>query len=316
MGKPRVREKDFLQLYPVNPRPESSAEVSANEFHIDITEADLQAAVVLAQASELSIGQLKKIMQKGAVWLSDEHGTHRLRRAKKTLNPGSSLHFYYNPEVLDAEVPAPTLIADEGDYSIWVKPRGMLSQGSKWGDHHAIGRWIETHDDKQRPAFIVHRLDRAATGIMLIAHGKKTAAKLANAFARKQISKTYRAAVVGEYPESIYPITIKTPIAEKSATSHFRRLIYDAKNRQSWLSIKIESGRKHQIRIHLNEQGFPVVGDRFYGNDDSENLQLYAVELAFECPISQLPRRYSLPASFLPGHWEATTAANITTPPT
>ncbi|MFT5397899.1 MAG: tRNA pseudouridine32 synthase/23S rRNA pseudouridine746 synthase [Gammaproteobacteria bacterium] len=288
----------------------------SNEFHIDITEADLLPATVLAQASELSIGQLKKIMQKGAVWLSDEHGTHRLRRAKKPLKPGSSLHFYYNPEVLDAEVPVPALIADEGDYSIWVKPRGLLSQGSKWGDHHAIDRWIATHDEKQRPAFIVHRLDRAAIGIMLIAHGKKTAAKLAEAFARKQITKTYRAAVTGEYPESIYPITITTPVAEKAATSHFRRLFYDAKNKQSWLSIKIESGRKHQIRIHLNEQGFPVVGDRLYGNDDSENLQLYAAQLAFECPISQQPKHYSLPASFLPNHWDPDTTTKIIAPPT
>jgi tRNA pseudouridine32 synthase/23S rRNA pseudouridine746 synthase len=287
-----------------------------SEHHIDIIDADAKATELLAKASDLSIAQVKKVMQKGAVWLTDDKGTHRIRRAKKSLSPGSTLHFYHNPEILQSEIPPPLLIADEGEYSVWVKPRGVLSQGTKWGDHNAINRWIETNDAKHRPAFIIHRLDRAAVGLMLIGHGKKVTAGLADLFAKKQISKTYHAVVAGEFPDSIYPMKISSEIDSKTAVSKARRLSYNAHLNQSHLSVKIETGRKHQIRIHLQQQGFPVLGDRLYGNDSDLDLQLYAVSLEFICPISGDTKHYDLPESFLPKNWEPNTADKIIAPPT
>ncbi len=55
-----------------------------------------------------------------------------------------------------------------------TNPYGMLSQGSKWSDHCTIARFAQQHLTPERPVFIVHRLDRAATGLILIAHSKKT----------------------------------------------------------------------------------------------------------------------------------------------
>jgi tRNA pseudouridine32 synthase/23S rRNA pseudouridine746 synthase len=112
------------------------------EFHIDIDSENTLAAPFLAQRTKLPLSQIKLAMKKGAVWLSDKNGINRIRRAKKTLAKGNSLHFYFDPIVLNAEIPQPNLISDEEGYSIWFKPRGVLCQGTNWGDHCTIHRWI------------------------------------------------------------------------------------------------------------------------------------------------------------------------------
>ena len=163
--------------------------MSAREFHIDVTDGDENAAGLLANASGLSITAVKKAMQKGAVWLSNDRGTVRLRRAKKSLLVGDQLHFYYNEDILQTKIADPVKVSDEGKYSVWIKPRSVLSQGSKWGDHCTITRWIETNDRQQRRAFIIHRLDKAATGLMLIGHARKATNMFANMFAKKADSE-------------------------------------------------------------------------------------------------------------------------------
>ncbi|MCP4487252.1 MAG: RluA family pseudouridine synthase [Gammaproteobacteria bacterium] len=264
------------------------------EYHINITQSESTAATLLSAASGLSLNQIKQAMQKGAVWLSSDQGTRRLRRAKKTLSPGNQLHFYFNPAVLEITIPEPTQIADEDDYSIWIKPRSVLSQGSKWGDHCAIARWIESHDHKQRPAFAIHRLDKAASGLMLIGHGKKTTSLFGNLFAKKLIEKKYHVIVPGQFKQS-KSITYNNEIDGKPAVSNVQLLRYHPQQDRSLLEISIETGRKHQIRKHLSEAGYPIIGDRLYGGGDKIDLQLTAVSLAFECPLSGEYREYRLP---------------------
>ncbi len=268
-----------------------------SEYHIDITQTESSTPALLADVSGLSINLIKQAMQKGAVWLSSDQGTRRLRRARKILSPGNQLHFYFDPAILDITIPQPTLVTDINDYSIWIKPRSVLSQGSKWGDHCAITRWIEGHDNRQRPAFIIHRLDKAATGLMLIGHGKKITSLFGSLFARKLVEKKYHTIVSG-YFDQPEPYTLDSEIDGKPAVSYVRLLEYHQKPDQSLLEISIETGRKHQIRKHLSEAGYPIIGDRLYGGGDKINLQLAAVSLAFECPISGEYREYQLPESF------------------
>ena len=155
--------------------PDSS---QPQQYHLTVTDASVSAVELLAAESGLSKQQIKQIMHKGAVWRSRGKQAQRIRRAKSKLNVGDELSLYLDAKVL-AEVPAePQLLADEGAYSVWYKPYGMRSQGSKWGDHCALYRWVELNLQPQRPAFLVHRLDRAATGLILIAHEKKAAAAL------------------------------------------------------------------------------------------------------------------------------------------
>ena len=264
------------------------------EYHIEITDDGASPIDLLASASGLSKQKVKQAMQKGAVWLTDNKGTHRLRRQSKKLSPGTSLHFYYDLSVLEEVVDDAILIADEGDYSVWHKPRGMFSQGSKWSDHCTINRWVEQHLTPQRQSFVVHRLDRFASGLILIAHKKKVATTLANLFRNKKITKQYKAIIQGSFPGET--VTFTNEIDNKPAISHVSLLDYDKATNTSLVQVNIESGRKHQIRLHLSGAGFPIVGDRQYGqHDDMQDLQLTAFKLEFISPVDGKAKEYILP---------------------
>lgn len=267
-----------------------------NEYHIIVESNDKTAVELLANASGLSRQKIKQAMQKGCVWLEKEKYTQRLRRAKKLLEKGAVLHAYYKQVILDAIPPEAQLICDEGSYSIWDKPSGMLSQGSKWGDHCTIYRWAEKHLKPERSALIVHRLDRAASGLIILAHKKETAAQFSKMFQKHEIEKHYQVWVEGDFSpliseeKSIKIITKK--LDGKCAESHIRLLEVAtikendrAGGKQSLLDVEIKTGRKHQIRKHLAGINYPVVGDRLYGSRQSDkDLQLKAIFLRFNCP--------------------------------
>ncbi|GKT12970.1 MAG: tRNA pseudouridine32 synthase/23S rRNA pseudouridine746 synthase [Thiomicrorhabdus sp.] len=257
----------------------------------------------------ISKQQLKKFALRGAVWLTQnaENSTRstkpeRLRRLKRVLKTGDKIDFYFNAELLNSEPTAPILIADFDHYSVWLKPRGMLSQGSKWADHSALYRWVEMNykpNDQTRQSWIVHRLDRATRGLMLLAHTKKMAAKLSQTFEQGGVNKVYQANVWGEFPEHMQ--TIDLPVADKAAISHVSRLAFYPELGISRVEVNIETGRKHQIRSHLSQTGFPILGDRLYGSEtlDSQiqprpDLQLTAFKLSFLCPISQTQQQFEL----------------------
>ena len=135
--------------------------------------------------------------------------SNRLRRAKRPLKSGDELHLYYDPKVQAEVPPAPTMIADVGGYSVWRKPYGMRSQGSKWGDHCTIMRWAEQHLEPERTSFTVHRLDLAANGLILVAHSKKIAGALGSLFQAREIEKRYRAIVKGDF--SVHSAPLRDP---------------------------------------------------------------------------------------------------------
>ncbi|QYJ87371.1 RNA pseudouridine synthase [Shewanella mesophila] len=273
---------------------------SKYECHITVTDPNSDACTLLSNQSQHSKQTIKQAMAKGAVWLSRGKYTQRLRRAKKSLKAGDQLHLYYNADVLAQTVDDAQLLLDKGDYSIWYKPYGMLCQGSKWSDHTTINRFVETHLTPQRPAFIIHRLDRAATGLVMIGHSKTTTAALAAQFEHRQLDKQYRVILAGEFP--LEPQTITTDVDGKSACSHAHLIEYDAHNNRSLVQVKIETGRKHQIRIHMASIGYPVIGDRQHGGagEGDPNLQLTACFLDFTCPLSQEKVHVVLPEHLQP----------------
>lgn len=271
------------------------------EYHIDVSENNSDPVALLSAESGLSKQKIKQAMQKGAVWLTDSRGTQRLRRQSKKVDKENSLHLYYDEAVLNNKVDDAVLVADEGDYSVWYKPRGMMSQGSKWGDHGSISRWVEKNLQPQRPAFIVHRLDRYASGLILIAHKKKVAAMLSDLFQKKKITKQYKVIVHGLFPDEV--MTCTAAIDGKPAISHVSLLQYDEVRNISLLKVNIETGRKHQIRLHLSQAGFPVVGDKSYGIDKENNnidLQLTAFKLSFTYPVDGEVKNYVLAEQYQP----------------
>jgi len=266
------------------------------EAHLTITSADDSPLDLLQQATGLSKQRLKTAMTKGALWVSRGRNTQRLRRATRALREGDDVHLYYDAKILAEEPPEPILIADLGAYSVWNKPFGLRSQGSKWGDHCTVTRWAEGHLEPQRPAFTVHRLDRAANGLILIAHAKTTAAALSALFRDRQVKKCYQALVSGDFSAQPNPTRIEQALDGKDAVSEFSPQQLSADGQRSLLDVRIETGRKHQIRRHLAAIGHPIIGDRLYGSgeDDGVDLQLTAYLLAFHCPVSDKPVEYRL----------------------
>jgi len=268
------------------------------EFHIPIKE-EITALEQLHISTGFSKQKIKDIMLKGAVWLSIGKLTIRIRKAKKILEPEMILHLYYNERVLSEKSSGAILISDEEFYSIWYKPYGMYSQGTKWGDHCTVYRWAETNLKPQRPSFIVHRLDRAATGLIIISHSKKTTKAFTKIFEKRAIQKVYHVIVHGKFPQEKEKTKIDIDIDERKAVSHVSLIKYNQTKNLSLLEVLIETGRKHQIRKHLSFSGFPVVGDRLYGNNtDIIDLQLCAHYISFICPLNNIKKEYKLPEKF------------------
>lgn len=260
------------------------------KFEFTVTQAEQTALDLLAEGTGLSKQRIKDAMNKGAVWWTLKGKTLRLRRATKILYKGSKIQFFYDEQVLARKPESAQMIHDGGAYSIWYKPAGMLAQGSQWGDHCSILRWVEVNhepadDARQRECFLVHRLDADASGLMIIAHDSKVAAKLSLLFQGRDIKKHYQAWVVDDCELPGGGMTLDFELDGKSAITHIKKI--GVANNATLLDVHIETGRKHQIRRHLANIGHPIVGDKVYGTKAKIGLQLLAYRLEFVCPITQ-----------------------------
>ena len=267
------------------------------EAHVRIESPGDSPIDLLGQATGLSKQRIKLAMTQGAVWMTRGRNTRRLRRAKRVLRAGDEVHLYYDAAILAEVPPEPTLVADVGAYSVWCKPHGLRSQGSKWGDHCTVVRWAERHLQPERPSFTVHRLDRAANGLILVAHSRRMAAALSALFREREVVKHYRAMVAGDFSEQPNPVRVNRPLDDREAISEFSLLEVSDDGNRSLVGVHIETGRKHQIRRHLADLGYPIIGDRLYGNglEDGVDLQLTACLLAFRCPVTGEQVEFRLP---------------------
>jgi len=262
-------------------------------------EAPVASAVdFLAAESGLPKKRLKDAMTRGAVWLIRGGQERRLRRATSPLRKGDRLELYYDPDLLALKPPRLNCLEDRMGYSLWYKTAGVMSQGTRFGDHMALPRIAEIAFDHKREVFTVHRLDRETRGLMLLAHNRKMAAQLSRMFQEGSVEKGYQAVVLGQAPLSG---SIDATLDGKAAVTHFERLEYDAVRNTSLLQIRIEHGRLHQIRRHLESIGHPVMGDPRYGrgNKNREGLLLVAHSLKFICPIRRQPVDWTLPQPFV-----------------
>ena len=91
-----------------------------------------QALEVISECVNLSKSIIKDAMEKGSVWLDDGSKVSRIRRSKNEVLPGQTIYLYYDEQIL-SKIPAkPLLIDSMKTYSVWFKPKGIFSQGSKW----------------------------------------------------------------------------------------------------------------------------------------------------------------------------------------
>jgi len=165
--------------------------------------------------------------------------------------------------------------------------------------HALLGR-IGGGDEKLRPG-IVHRLDRDTSGLLIVARDDRTLTRLQGILRRRRINRTYSALVRGRPPSRRG--TIEAPIgrdrrdptrmsldtdAPRDAVTHFA--IAELLEAHTLLDVDLETGRTHQIRVHLEAIGHPIAGDPVYGHGPELGLQrqfLHAARLRFEHPWSE-----------------------------
>ena len=193
------------------------------------------------------------------------------------------------------------------------KPAGMLSQADRTGDPDLV-TWAKTYlkerFDKPGNVFIglVHRLDRPASGVVVLARTSKAAGRLSDQFRRRSTEKRYLAVVQGVLGErgeavdgilrgdggSVRVVAADHPDAQRAAL-RWRTLAADA--RQSLVEVELLTGRKHQIRAQLAARGAPVLGDFRYGDAtpfaDGRGIALHAVRLTIEHPTRREPMTFS-----------------------
>ena len=261
----------------------------------------------LASRTGLSKSRVKDAMNKGAVRVGRRRGgMKRLRRATAQLKAGNKIEFYYDKELLSLKPAAAICLEDLQYYSMWYKPPGLLAQGSAFGDHCSLTRQAELLFSR-RPVFVVHRLDREAEGLMLLAHSRIAAAKLSAVFRGDGISKKYFAEVLGRIGEEGCKGKIELPLDGKEAITDFTIESFDPQSDTSSVTLTIRTGRSHQIRRHMELLGHAVIGDPRYGkgNKNAEGMQLSAISLAFFCPFLGREVQYDLPPSLSRRHYAA-----------
>jgi tRNA pseudouridine32 synthase/23S rRNA pseudouridine746 synthase len=251
----------------------------------------------LASETGLSKVSTKDAMNKGSVWVGREKGgLRKLRKATALLSSGMRIEFHYDEALLAIVPPQARCLIDRKDYSVWVKPAGLVSQGTMYGDHCSLIRQAEIFFEGKREIFLVHRLDREADGLMLVAHTKKAAALLSEIFQKNLIIKKYRVEILGDLAERGPKGTIELPLDGKIALTLYEVDSYDPASNTSTVDVTIKTGRLHQIRRHLDMIGFPVMGDPKYGkgNKNTGGMKLVAYLLKFTCPLSKREVEYNI----------------------
>jgi tRNA pseudouridine32 synthase/23S rRNA pseudouridine746 synthase len=267
---------------------------------------------ILAAGTGLPKLRIKNALQKGAVWLKRRGaGERRVRRATFVPRPGDEIGLWYDERLLAAVAPAAVRLHDAGRYSVWHKPPGMTTQGSRYGDHCALLRQAERLRRPERPVFLVHRLDREACGLVLLAHDPQAAAALSQLFAERRITKRYRLKVRGIPQPAARTGRIELPLDGRPAVTDYRVVATDPHRGTATVEAVMQTGRKHQLRRHFEQIGHPVMGDPRYGkgNKNTAGLQLAAVGLEFTCPFSGARRVFRTDARPTPAPQPGGTAA-------
>ena len=184
-----------------------------------------------------------------------------------------------------------TVVFEDEHLAVIVKPPGFPVSSNRFKTiQNALlfNLKLSTEKDTLKIPRPVHRLDYPTSGLLVVAKTASALMQLGQQFENKQIRKRYRAIVVGKVPEEGI---INTPIEGQQALSRYKLVKHGRSLHIKWMSIVDifpETGRTHQLRIHLSGIGFPILGDDKYGDVavrlKGKGLFLSAVEISFTHP--------------------------------
>jgi tRNA pseudouridine32 synthase/23S rRNA pseudouridine746 synthase len=203
---------------------------------------------------------------------------------------------------------------------VLAKPAGLLAVPGKGEDKQDClsARVQASYPD----ALVVHRLDMATSGLMLMARSISIQRALGALFERREIHKRYVAVVDGrptatpgadpggwslidlpivvDWPRR--PLRIIDAERGKASQTRWRAVAFDAPSQSTRVELEPVTGRSHQLRVHLQALGHPILGDRLYAPADVQarapRLLLHACALGLVHPVSGLPLQFDSPAPF------------------
>lgn len=204
-----------------------------------------------------------------------------------------------------------SIIYEDEKFLVVNKKRGLLTVSTDYEEkntlYHQVYTYLHTKGEK---VFIVHRLDKETSGIILFAKKEEVKNILQDNWNDLVKSRKYIAVVHGIIKESG---SIKSYLKEDKNTFIYStkkdgklaitnyKILKQNKN-YTLLDISLETGRKNQIRVHMKEMGYPIVGDRKYGiKEDSKRLMLHSYSLSFYYPKEHKNYKFQteIPADFL-----------------
>jgi 23S rRNA pseudouridine1911/1915/1917 synthase len=203
------------------------------------------------------------------------------------------------------------IIFEDESLIVVDKPAGLLTIATAREKERTLYALLWEHVSHSRPRgkiFIVHRLDRDASGLLVFAKSPEAKAFLQDQFKLHTAGRTYKALVEGRVAAD--SDTIRSYLAEnrahrcysttdsrlgKHAVTRFR--VVKRSSRSTLLEVQLQSGRKHQIRVHMAEMGHPIVGDKMYGSQRNplHRLALHAERLALCHPITGEKKQFESP---------------------
>lgn len=266
-------------------------------------------AYIVSNLAEISRMAVKRLLEEGKVLVN---GRTSKASYKPSKNDKIEIQIDKPKEIeLQAQEIPIQIIYEDKDIIVVNKPKGLVVHPANGNpDGTLVNAIMAICKDSLsgiggeiRPG-IVHRLDKDTSGLLIVAKNDVAHIKMSDQIKNRQVKKTYIALVRGIVPEN--EATIKMPIGRstkdrkkmavtksgKEAITHFKVLGRYTTNNGSYtlLEIKIDTGRTHQIRVHMAEIGYPVIGDSVYSNGKNEfkveGQCLHAQKLQFRHPIT------------------------------